>query len=1336
MEYQRASTATFSKKLASSDSHSFSSRSIYDGVLATPAQAKQRGTSIVAEDYVDIFRGSGSSIPVLQVPELNERKVVVNVRSSVLDYSKIFAGFGDSDFGVSHEDLFVNSNEGNGFSKEPRIPAETTSSLQESYPTNPSGGNQFLSPEASESSFKGAKEFNMSYHKTNQGNPTGTNGTTPVAQLHAIPGYTCLVDELQTSKGGMPVSTASHGNHSVGTAAGNHYRNAPSDSSRHGSGRQSSKGGDIYKKKINQSRSDSIDMLFNASEIGLGIPSSGVPPLSSQLRNLESNNEDEYDRSMASMFGFFNLHSSEGTASPGSPLYFDAEVDANSVAASSAAAVKKAIEEAQANLKFAREKMERKKEGLQSRVKLNFNNGIKTEERRAKKIKDEANKFRKEKAQEICDVVDSPLQVFGRTAMLNAVKAGQVAPNFIDREKLLAAEEAPGETHGENSSSTRADLRREEAEEWGAEKQGENEKKMAQSLNDDKWEENNMIKKSVENEEYGNKFKAVEEAHRQEVGRKGDGVKEAITSEFSRSAKNLESAPKVYDQEENDQELRVAREQEETDKKAKASYELELCKEKLKELPNPIENDRKLVTKDLEEDEILKRVINDQELVENEKQWMDVDKQEENDTRIEVIPQREENDTNLEEIFGQKENEKRYEESCERMQYEREQKDSFRVVEIEVEQKDVYMEKMSDKVHGQDLKELNHNNFHDGEESEEIFKDVTEDDELGDADQDNGHVKEVYQTKEMEKREDECEFSESETISTEIDQNTEGERMEMTEETLMCCEINFDVADNACERGEFENQSKTLEACRNVEDNEVEEVTVEVLACEENGGIMEVTEASFQCHDNGNESRSVEREIDLEEVESLETADTDQGFLELNEIKKQVKDTFEAHACDEMKVHSGLINLNLGQKQHNQHEEESKVVSNTEKHVEFSSCEGEENHEDVADEIAIKQEKEENQLKSSNKEGCINHEKNIEVTQLPSMSEEKVETTEVAHENKTSQRAEKLEENQREILTMEEREAEGTVEKELKLEKEHLRKIDEAKEREREKEIERLAVERAIREARERAFAEARERAERAAAERANAEVHRRMMAEGRKASAEASNKSSSEKAFMEAKLKAERAAVERATVEARERALEKAVSEKARKLAEKFQGSSTDNGTRKNFSVTDSLYNNSGTSKSSRCPSSSDHAANDESAERNKARFERHQRTTERAAKALAEKNMRDLLAQKEQAEKDRLAEALDAEIKRWSNGKEGNLRALLSTLQYILGTDGGWKPMPLTDIITTTAVKKAYRKATLLVHPDKLQQRGASIQQKYICEKVFDLLKEAWNKLNTDEP
>lgn len=109
--------------------------------------------------------------------------------------------------------------------------------------------------------------------------------------------------------------------------------------------------------------------------------------------------------------------------------------------------------------------------------------------------------------------------------------------------------------------------------------------------------------------------------------------------------------------------------------------------------------------------------------------------------------------------------------------------------------------------------------------------------------------------------------------------------------------------------------------------------------------------------------------------------------------------------------------------------------------------------------------------------------------------------------------------------------------------------------------------------------------------------------------------------------------------------------------------------------------------------------------------------------------------MPKKEQAERSRIADNLDADIKRWSSGKEGNLRALLSTLQYILGPESGWQSVSLTEIITTSAVKKAYRKATLCVHPDKLQQRGASIQQKYICEKVFDLLKAAWNRFNSEE-
>lgn len=66
-----------------------------------------------------------------------------------------------------------------------------------------------------------------------------------------------------------------------------------------------------------------------------------------------------------------------------------------------------------------------------------------------------------------------------------------------------------------------------------------------------------------------------------------------------------------------------------------------------------------------------------------------------------------------------------------------------------------------------------------------------------------------------------------------------------------------------------------------------------------------------------------------------------------------------------------------------------------------------------------------------------------------------------------------------------------------------------------------------------------------------------------------------------------------------------------------------------------------------------------------------------------------------------------------------------LLSDNDQVLWPECGWQPVSLTDLITGASVKKVYRKATLCIHPDKVQQKGATLQQKYIAEKVFDLLK-----------
>lgn len=61
----------------------------------------------MVQDYGEIFGGSGASIPVLDVPELNESEMVVDVLSSKLNYSNIFGGSAEFDFAASHEQLLA-----------------------------------------------------------------------------------------------------------------------------------------------------------------------------------------------------------------------------------------------------------------------------------------------------------------------------------------------------------------------------------------------------------------------------------------------------------------------------------------------------------------------------------------------------------------------------------------------------------------------------------------------------------------------------------------------------------------------------------------------------------------------------------------------------------------------------------------------------------------------------------------------------------------------------------------------------------------------------------------------------------------------------------------------------------------------------------------------------------------------------------------------------------------------------------------------------------------------------------------------------------------------------
>ncbi|EMP32369.1 Putative tyrosine-protein phosphatase auxilin [Chelonia mydas] len=73
----------------------------------------------------------------------------------------------------------------------------------------------------------------------------------------------------------------------------------------------------------------------------------------------------------------------------------------------------------------------------------------------------------------------------------------------------------------------------------------------------------------------------------------------------------------------------------------------------------------------------------------------------------------------------------------------------------------------------------------------------------------------------------------------------------------------------------------------------------------------------------------------------------------------------------------------------------------------------------------------------------------------------------------------------------------------------------------------------------------------------------------------------------------------------------------------------------------------------------------------------------------------------------KEEMAKEMDPEklkILEWIEGKERNIRALLSTMHTVLWAgETKWKPIGMADLVTPEQVKKVYRRAVLVVHPDK---------------------------------
>ncbi|KAG8497578.1 hypothetical protein CXB51_008796 [Gossypium anomalum] len=867
----------------------------------------------------------------------------------------------------------------------------------------------------------------------------------------------------------------------------------------------------------------------------------------------------------------------------------------------------------------------------------------------------------------------------------------------------------------------------------------ENEKRLREAR-----EREEIEKKLKEAREREENEKRLREAREREEKEK----KEKEAHEREEKEKKLKEAPR--EREEKEKKLKEAREREEKEKKLKEAREREENERRLKEARKQEENEKRLKEiREREEKEKKEKEVREREV--KEKELKEAREQEENEKRLKEAHEREENEKRLKEAREQEENEKRLKEAREReeklkeaREREEKEKEAREREEKEKKEKEARELEESEKIWRMALEQIeNEKRLKQARLQEENERRLRMLEEAVEQNDYSKPVKAVQDTEdEVNQKVVEQEVTEElQGVNYVYQQTARGEngmKQKIAKETHQHGEGEVPVISNKVNKQDHINNHKENQLVGNNDQNFDELEETDELVLEENGK-MEAelrdcerrTEAMGQGGVDGkfNASRTVPCDL---EVKANQLRKDDISVL--HHQNKGVKKADEAV-------------IGIGQTNAENINSVSEMDSNNDKQRLKSAYEWRERARNIK-EAQVSSSLEENKDKYVSAQ-VVNE--SVETGRKPeaakaSVVDGKGSTQRTVHQVKVSQNMERKDKNIIESLTPEDKETER-LKRERELELERLRKIEEEIEREREREKDRMAVDSTVLEARERGYAEARERSEKAALERASTEARQRAMADARerleKACAEAREKSS-----MEARLRAERAAVERATAEARERAVEKIMAERAaseareqveRSMSDKFSTSSRNSGMRSSYSSSDlkdqhfQSTNSFGGLRYSYA--STYNGVEGETAQRCKARLERYQRTAERAAKALEEKNMRDLLAQREQAERNRLAESLDADVKRWSSGKEGNLRALLSTLQYILGPESGWQPIPLTEVITSAAVKKAYRKATLCVHPDKLQQRGASIHQKYICEKVFDLLKEAWNRFNSEE-
>ncbi|KAJ1965199.1 auxilin-like clathrin-binding protein required for normal clathrin function [Dipsacomyces acuminosporus] len=120
----------------------------------------------------------------------------------------------------------------------------------------------------------------------------------------------------------------------------------------------------------------------------------------------------------------------------------------------------------------------------------------------------------------------------------------------------------------------------------------------------------------------------------------------------------------------------------------------------------------------------------------------------------------------------------------------------------------------------------------------------------------------------------------------------------------------------------------------------------------------------------------------------------------------------------------------------------------------------------------------------------------------------------------------------------------------------------------------------------------------------------------------------------------------------------------------------------------------------------------------------------TENSA-AVAEMRKQEQAKREEDDKRFAMLDQVELEIKQWKEGKQQNIRALLSSLHTLLPDV---KPIGMHEILEANKVKRAYMRAIAKLHPDKLN-KDTDVRTKMISANVFSTLNEAWDAFKAQE-